>query len=97
MAMERSLPARYPRGDCWPAEMRADMAAAYLDHATTGKLLAAIGRDEAPFPTATRTFNRRCVPIWSRASCDSFIERRHDLGHNPAPANDNRPVELELE
>jgi len=87
--MERSLPARYPSGETWPAEMRADMAAAYLDHATTGKLLAAIDRGEAPLPTATRSFNARRVPVWLRSECDAFLRRRHYSG--PA-ANDNDPA-----
>jgi hypothetical protein len=91
--MERSLPARYPTGSAWPAEMRADMAVAYFDHETTGKLMIAVQRGEVPGPTATRIFNGRRVPVWSRAACDAFIERRHDL----AGANDNRPPLKEAE
>jgi hypothetical protein len=53
--------------------MRADMAAAYLDYETTGKLSAGIERSEAPTASATRTFNGRRVPVWSRAVCDAFI------------------------
>lgn len=90
--MERSLPARYPCGNSWPGEMRADMAAAYFDHTTTGKLSAAIQRGEAPQPTAMRIFNGRRVPVWSRAGCDAFIQRRHGLGLDTMPAaNDNEP------
>src|SRR5258708_17874962 len=48
----RSLPARHPPNGAWPAEMRADMAAAYLDYATTGQLLAAVMRGQPPPPTA---------------------------------------------
>jgi hypothetical protein len=61
--MGSSQPARYPGGAVWPAEMRADMTAAYLDFATSGKLQAAIARGEAPPPSAMRSFDRRRVPI----------------------------------
>jgi hypothetical protein len=89
--MERSLPARFPAGDVWPAEMRADMVAAYLDLETTGKLLAAVARSEAPRPTATRLFNGRRIPVWARVECDTFIERRHGVSAINA-ANDNDPT-----
>jgi hypothetical protein len=91
--MERSLAARFPAGNCWPAEMRADMAAAYLDYETTGKLSAAIERSEAPRCSVTRIYNGRRVPVWSRAACDAFIQRRHDLSSTTPPAaNDNELV-----
>jgi hypothetical protein len=69
--------------------MRADMTAAYFDHATTGLVLAAIRRGEAPPSTATRLFNRRRVRVWSRMECDAFLHRRHYAG--PA-VNDNDPA-----
>jgi hypothetical protein len=65
------------------------MAAAYLDHATTGKLMAAIGRGEAPPPTAMRLFKGRRVPVWLRSECDAFLHRRHYAG---LAANDNSPA-----
>ena len=94
--MMRSLPARYPTG-AWPAEMRADMTAAYLDIATTGKLVEAIRRGEAPPPTAARKHSGRKVPVWARAACDDFVRRRHDLSCNLVAANDNQPVLSEVE
>jgi len=93
--MMRSLPARYPAGP-WPAEMRADLVAAYLDHPTTGKLITAIQRGEAPQASATRLFNSRRVPVWSRVGCDIFIARRHDLDYDIA-VNDNRPIQTNVE
>ena len=89
----RSLPARYPAG-VWPAEMRADMTAAYFDLETTGKLVEAIGRGEAPTPGASRIRNGRRVPVWARARCDDFIRRRHDLASDLVAANDNQPAVL---
>ena len=38
MAPRTALPARYPPVGVWPALMRADMAAAYLDYRDTGEL-----------------------------------------------------------
>jgi hypothetical protein len=78
----------------WPAEMRADLTAAFLDYPTTGKLIAAIRRGEAPPPTATRLFNGRKVPVWSRAACEVFVARRHDLSDNGASFDDLHEVEL---
>jgi hypothetical protein len=92
IATTRSLPARYAVG-AWPAEMRADLVAAYLDFETTGLLMAAILRGEAPPPTAMRIHRGKQVPVWSGAACCTFIQYRHDL----VPANDNRPlIEVEL-
>jgi hypothetical protein len=73
--------------------MRADVVAAYLDYETTGKLFAAIQRGEAPPPTATRLFNSRRIPVWSRAECDKFIDRRHCAKAMTLIANnDNEPT-----
>jgi hypothetical protein len=70
--------------------MRADMTAAYFDYETTGKLATAIERGEAPPATATRMFNGRRVPVWARAECDLFIQRRHDANFVvPTACNDN--------
>jgi hypothetical protein len=92
----RSLTARFPAGSAWPAEMRADMVAAYLDYQTSGKMMAGISRGEVPPPTATRIFNGRRISVWARAACDAFVQRRHVLAHDAA-SNDNAPVrEVEL-
>ena len=44
MAPRTTLPARYPPIGTWPALMRADMAAAYLDYRDTGELARAVAR-----------------------------------------------------
>ena len=76
----RSLPARFPLNGAWPIEMRADMTAAFLDFETTGQLLAAILRKEAPRPTVTRLRNGRRVPVWARDAVVNFIAKRHEIG-----------------
>jgi hypothetical protein len=81
LRVSRSVPARHPVG-AWPAEMKADVTAAFFDFETTGRLMEAVQREEAPKPSATRVYNGRRVPVWSRAACEAFIERRHDLGHH---------------
>jgi hypothetical protein len=47
--VSRSLPARYPPGP-WPGQMRADMAAAFLDFSNTAELAAAVKRGDALHP-----------------------------------------------
>lgn len=51
MSPRSALPARYPPIGAWPALMRADMAAAYLDYRDTLELARAVARGEAPPPT----------------------------------------------
>jgi len=75
----RSLPARHPPNGAWPAEMRADMAAAYLDYATTGQLLAAVMRGEAPRPTANRLRNGKREPVWALDAVRSFVANHHEI------------------
>jgi hypothetical protein len=88
--MERSRCAKYPAGNVWPAEMKANATAAYLDYETTGALTAAIKRGEAPPATATRIYNGRRIGVWSREACDAFIRRRHGLHLDTMlAANDN--------
>jgi hypothetical protein len=50
----RALPARYPPAGVWPAQMRADMAAAYLDFANTVELAVAVRCDDARAPSSLR-------------------------------------------
>jgi len=84
----RSLPARHPPGGAWPAEMRADMAAAFLDYETTGKLLAAILRGEAPRPTSTRLRNGKREPVWALDACRTHVANRHQIVSDVAPATE---------
>ena len=72
MTPRTPLPARYPPTGTWPALMRADMAAAYLDYRDTGELARAVGRGEAPPPTGYHGIGRAREPVWSKAVIDNF-------------------------
>src|SRR5258708_14704847 len=82
----RAPPARHPPNGAWPAEMRADMAAAYLDYATTGQLLAAVLRGEAPRPTANRLRNGKREPVWALDAVRSFVANHHEIRSDAAHA-----------
>ena len=71
MARRIALPARYPPIGTWPALMRADMAAAYLDYRDTGELARAVGRGEAPPPISYHGVGRAREPVWSKAIIDN--------------------------
>ena len=72
--MARSaLPARYPPTGTWPAQMRADLVAGYLDFPDTSQLTAAIHRGEAPRPSSLRGAGRRREPVWARVDLDRFV------------------------
>ena len=68
-----ALPARYPPTGTWPAQMRADMAAAYLDYRDTAELAAAVARGNAPPPSSLRGSGRRREPIWARIDLDRRV------------------------
>lgn len=72
MSPRRALPARYPPIGVWPAFMRADMAAAYLDYRNTAELARAVVRGEAPPPTGYHGTGRSREPVWSKAVIDSL-------------------------
>jgi hypothetical protein len=67
-----ALPARYPPVGVWPAMMRADMAAAYLDFENTAELTRAIRQGKAPPPVSRRGKGRLRQPVWSKAILDHF-------------------------
>lgn len=67
------LPARFPPSGVWPAEMRADMVAAYFDFKDTADLQRAIARGEAPPPSVLRGSGRAREPIWHKWSLDQHI------------------------
>ncbi len=73
MRAPQALPARYPPSGTWPAQMRADMAAAYLDFRGTAELVAAIKRGDAPVPSSLRGQGRKREPIWARDDLDRHI------------------------
>jgi hypothetical protein len=72
MPSRAPLPARYPPIGTWPALMRADMAAAYMDYRNTGELARAVVRGEAPPPTGYHGIGRAREPVWSKAVIDNF-------------------------
>lgn len=72
MASRVALPARYPPVGTWPAVMRADMVAAYLDYRDTAELARAVARGEAPRPSCYHGTGRSRQPVWSRAVIDHF-------------------------
>jgi len=82
----RSLPARYPPHGAWPLEMRADMAAALLGYDTSGELYAAVARNEAPRPTATRLRNGKREPVWALDACRKHVANRHEIAADAADA-----------
>jgi hypothetical protein len=75
MTRRLALPARYPPTGTWPALMRADMAAAYLDYRDTAELARAVGRGEAPPPIGYHGAGRAREPVWSKAMIDNFTAR----------------------
>jgi hypothetical protein len=81
----RSLPAVAPPQGAWPAEMRAATAAAFFDFATTGELMKAVERGEAPRPTATRHRSGRSEPVWALDICRSYVARRHEITNDASP------------
>src|SRR5882724_5854579 len=75
MTQRIALPARYPPTGTWPALMRADMAAAYLDYRDTAELARAVGRGEAPPPFGYHGIGRAREPVWSKATIDKITAR----------------------
>jgi hypothetical protein len=72
MVARTALPARYPPVGAWPAVMRADMAAAYLDYRDTSELARGVRRGEAPPPTAYHGAGYNRQPVWSKTVIDTF-------------------------
>jgi len=59
MSPRSPFPARYPPTGTWPAVMRADMAAAYLDYRDTSELARGVSRGEAPHRSAITELDAR--------------------------------------
>jgi hypothetical protein len=68
-----SLSARYPVNGAWPAEMRIDMLAAYLDFRNVRELVLAVSRGEAPPPTRYRGVGRAREAIWVKVIVDEHV------------------------
>jgi hypothetical protein len=73
MSPRSPFPARYPPTGTWPAVMRADMAAAYLDYRDTSELARGVSRGEAPPAIGHHGTGRAREPIWLKATIDNFI------------------------
>jgi hypothetical protein len=69
-------------------EMRADMAAAFLDLPTTTALYRAVARGEAPRPTGMRGIGKDPEPVWSRPLLEAHIAQRHGMA-NDATGTEN--------
>jgi hypothetical protein len=78
MSVRSPLPARYPPSGAWPAVMRADMAAAYLDYRNTGELARAVTRGEAPPPIGYHGTGRARESIWLKTAIDNFLNPDSD-------------------
>jgi hypothetical protein len=68
-----SLIARYTVNGAWPAEMRIDMLAAYLDFRSVRELVLAVSRGEAPPPTRYRGVGRAREAIWVKVIVDEHV------------------------
>ena len=88
MTNRQRLPARYPPSGVWPAEMRADMVAAYYDFRDTAELQRAVARGETPPPSSLRGSGRNREPIWTRLDLD-----RHIAPAPPSRQDEARPRE----
>jgi hypothetical protein len=89
LSRRRSVQARSPEHGAWPAEMRSSTAAAFFDFATTGELMKAVERGEAPPPTAQRRRAGKLEPVWALELCLAHIARRHEIDNDPSLASDN--------
>jgi hypothetical protein len=85
----RSVPARPPEHGAWPAEMRAETAAAFFDYRTTGEFFKGIQRGEAPRPSAYRLRAKRREPVWALDLCRNHIARRHEISNDAASGRED--------
>lgn len=79
-----SLSARYPVNGAWPAEMRIDMLAAYLDFRSVRELVLAVSRGDAPPPTRYRGVGRTREAIWVKVIVDEHVAPGIDVRQNQA-------------
>jgi hypothetical protein len=70
MTQRAAMPARYPPAGAWPAVMRADMTAAYLDYPNVAELTRAVARGEAPPPSDLHGTGRKRQPVWWKSDLD---------------------------
>ena len=86
-ARRNSLSIRYPANGAWPAEMRIDMLAAYLDFRTVRELVLAVSRGEAPPPTRYRAVGRAREAIWVKVIVDEHVAPGVRVRQNSAKVN----------
>jgi hypothetical protein len=82
-----SLSARYPVNGAWPAEMRIDMLAGYLDFRSVRELALAISRGEAPSPTSYRGAGRSREAVWAKVIVDDHVAPGRTFSQNLTKAN----------
>jgi hypothetical protein len=73
-------PVHYISG-CWPYEMRAETAAAYVDEPSVQAFLAKVEKGIYSPPRR----EPGCLPKWHRDKLDRDIARRHGLAGNSMP------------
>ena len=73
-ARQRTRPAVFPLG-AWPAEMRSETAAAYVDEPSVQAFLAKVERGIYCQPARLDG----CLPKWAREKLDLDLRRRHNL------------------
>jgi hypothetical protein len=64
----------------WPAVMRADTAAAYLDYESVKELIRAVNSGDAPSPTGFRGTGRARQPVWAKAALDKHANGNRSSG-----------------
>ena len=89
MSARRPLPPRYPPNGSWPAVMRADMTAAYLDHRDVAELTRAITRGEVPPPSEMRGTGRAREPVWRKVQLDNWLRGASGAGEDCAAPERN--------
>lgn len=78
MSPRPALPARHAPAGAWPAVMRADFLAAYLDYRDTGELARGVSRGEAVPRIGYHGIGRTREPIWLKVAIDNFLEPDSD-------------------
>jgi hypothetical protein len=70
-------PARFPDHGAWPAEMRADLVAAFLDYPNTRALVAGIVNGDAPRASSFRYDGGTRELTWYLEGLKAFVASRH--------------------
>ncbi|WP_158811089.1 hypothetical protein [Beijerinckia sp. L45] len=70
----RTRPTWLPIG-CWPAEMRAETAAGYVDEPSVNSFMVKVERGIYCQPVRMTG----CLPKWNREKLDTDLRRRHNL------------------